>query len=102
MIVDGSSLTLEDVVRVARFGEPVELSPEAQAFFDLLNDAIDRSIVPDLTLYVHGANNNFYRASAQASQFRHFTGNNTVVMVYAWPSVNRRRLDSIRYCSLVR
>ena len=52
----------------------------------MLNDAIDRSIDPDLTLYVHGANNNFYRASAQASQFRHFTGNNSVVMVYAWPS----------------
>ena len=85
----GIPLTLENAVELAVVpGEPRsdELSPEAQAFFDLLNDAIDRSMVPDLTLYVHGANNNFYRASAQASQFRHFTGNNSVVMVYAWPS----------------
>ncbi len=29
VVVDGSQLTIEDVVRVARFGEPVELSPAA-------------------------------------------------------------------------
>lgn len=63
-----------------------ELSPEVQDYFDKLNAALANSLDPDLTLYVHGANNNFYRTNAQASQFRHFTGNNTVVMVYALPS----------------
>ena len=62
------------------------LSPEARYFFDELNEALDRSLDKDLILYVHGANNTFYRASAQAAQFHHLTGRNTVVMFYAWPS----------------
>jgi esterase/lipase superfamily enzyme len=63
-----------------------ELSPEARLFFEGLNEALDRSLDKDLILYVHGANNNFYRASAQAAQFHHFTGRNSVVLFYAWPS----------------
>jgi len=67
--------------------EPIdELSLEARYFFEKLNAALDRSLDKDLILYVHGANNNFYRSSAQAAQFHHFTGRNTVVMFYAWPS----------------
>ena len=63
-----------------------ELSPETKYFFEKLNEALDRSLDKDLILYVHGANNTFYRSSAQAAQFHHFTGRNTVVMFYAWPS----------------
>ena len=63
-----------------------DLSPEAKYFFDKLNEALDRSLDKDLILYVHGANNTFYRSSAQAAQFHHFTGRNAVVMFYAWPS----------------
>ena len=63
-----------------------ELSPEARYFFEKLNEALDRTLDRDLILYVHGANNTFYRSSAQAAQFHHFTGRNTVVMFYAWPS----------------
>ena len=63
-----------------------ELSPEVESFFEKLNGAIDRTLDKDLILYVHGANNTFYRSSAQAAQFHHFTGRNTVVMFYAWPS----------------
>ena len=63
-----------------------DLSPEARYFFDKLNEALDRALDKDLILYVHGANNTFYRTSAQAAQFHHFTGRNTVVMFYAWPS----------------
>ncbi len=63
-----------------------ELSSEARFFFEKLNGALDRSLDKDLTLYVHGANNTFYRSSAQAAQFHHFTGRNSVVMFYAWPS----------------
>jgi esterase/lipase superfamily enzyme len=40
----------------------------------------------DLIIYVHGANNNFYRSSAQAAQFHHFTGRNSVVLFFSWPS----------------
>ena len=58
----------------------------ARYFFEKLNQALDRSLDKDLILYVHGANNTFYRSSAQAAQFHHFTGRNSVVLFYSWPS----------------
>ncbi|MCP3870696.1 MAG: alpha/beta hydrolase, partial [Gammaproteobacteria bacterium] len=82
-------LTLEKAEERALISTQEEsppLTPQAQAFFDSLNTALANSLDPDLTIYVHGANNNFYRASAQASQLRHFSGKNSVVMLYAWPS----------------
>ena len=63
-----------------------ELTPAARYFFEKLNAALDRSLDKDLILYVHGANNNFYRSSAQAAQFHHFTGRNSVVLFFSWPS----------------
>jgi esterase/lipase superfamily enzyme len=63
-----------------------ELPPEARLFFEKLNQALERSLDKDLILYVHGANNTFYRSSAQAAQLHHFTGRNSVVLFYAWPS----------------
>ncbi len=66
---------------------PVDRLPaEARAYFRRLNERIDRSLHRELTVYVHGANNNFYRTTAQAAQFRHFSGYNSVIMVFAWPS----------------
>jgi esterase/lipase superfamily enzyme len=62
------------------------LTAEAKSFFEELNLAIDKAIDKDLTIYVHGANSDFYRANAQAAQLRHFTGRNSVVMTFAWPS----------------
>jgi esterase/lipase superfamily enzyme len=67
--------------------DPVDkLTPEAGYFFDKLNAALEQSLDKDLIVYVHGANNTFYRSSAQAAQFHHFTGRNSVVLFYAWPS----------------
>ena len=83
------ALELEDTKELAELDsdDPIEeLSPEARLFFEELNQALDRTLDKDLILYVHGANNNFYRASAQAAQFHHFTGRNTVVLFYSWPS----------------
>jgi len=62
------------------------LTREAKLFFDQVNAALKRSRDPDITIYLHGANNNFYRASAQAAQYAHFTGRNSVVMLFSWPS----------------
>ncbi|MGD8234744.1 MAG: alpha/beta hydrolase [Chromatiales bacterium] len=62
------------------------LTTEAKAFFDQINEALARSRDPDITVYVHGANNSFYRSSAQAAQYAHFTGRNSVVMLFSWPS----------------
>jgi esterase/lipase superfamily enzyme len=83
------ALNLEVTEEIAELDSeaPIEeLSPEVESFFEKLNGALDRSLDKDLILYVHGANNTFYRSSAQAAQFHHFTGRNSVVMFYAWPS----------------
>jgi len=65
---------------------PDTLSPELQAMIDRLNEVIDESAVKEITIYVHGANNSFYRTSAQAAQYRHFTGRHAIVTLFSWPS----------------
>jgi len=57
-----------------------------QALTEKVNEALDSSFDKDITIYIHGANTGVYRASAQAAQYHHFTGQNSVVMVYLWPS----------------
>jgi esterase/lipase superfamily enzyme len=82
-------LELEVAKELAKldFEDPLdELSPEARYFFEKLNKDLESKVDKDLILYVHGANNNFYRSSAQAAQFHHFTGRNSVVLFFAWPS----------------
>ncbi len=44
LLLDGKHLTLEDVVRVARDGEPVELSPDALARIDKCRAMLERKI----------------------------------------------------------
>jgi esterase/lipase superfamily enzyme len=61
-------------------------SQEAQRFFGLINEALAQSLDKDLTIYVHGVNTSVETAAAQAAQYRHFTGRNSVVLVFAWPS----------------
>jgi esterase/lipase superfamily enzyme len=63
-----------------------QVSLQAQAFFDEINSAIESSFDRDITIYVHGANSNFYRATAQGAQLYHFTGHNSVVLTFSWPS----------------
>ncbi len=62
------------------------LSEELKAFFAKLNDAISSSPLKTLTIYAHGANTSFYRATAQGAQYRYFTGSQAVVLVFSWPS----------------
>lgn len=62
------------------------LSPELQDLFSRFNQAIEESPTGDITIYVHGANNNFYRTASQAAQYRHFTGRQAIVVLYSWPS----------------
>jgi len=62
------------------------LPPELQALMDKLNAVIDESVVKEITVYVHGANNTFYRSAAQAAQYRHFTGRQAIVTFFSWPS----------------
>ena len=64
----------------------VSTSPDAQAFFALVNKALNASASRDLLVYVHGSNNTMPRAAAQAAQLRHFTGRRMVVLAFVWPS----------------
>jgi esterase/lipase superfamily enzyme len=57
-----------------------------QIFAATINRILDQSINKDIMIYVHGSNTNIYRASAQAAQYRHFTGQNSLVLVFLWPS----------------
>ena len=81
-------LVLETATELAvvERGDPPLLPARAEAFFAAINEDLAQSLDKDLTIYVHGANSNFYRANAHAAQYRHFTGRNSVVLTYAWPS----------------
>lgn len=55
-------------------------------FFNKINQELDKMYNKDLLVYVHGANCNFYRATAQGAQYFHFTGHNSIVLTFSWPS----------------
>lgn len=61
-------------------------STSARILAGAVNGALERSVDKNITIYVHGANTNIYRACAQAAQYHHFTGQNSIVLVYLWPS----------------
>ena len=79
---------LEKMEQLAVLGpkERVEESPDAQAFFALVNKALAASPNSELLIYVHGSNNTVPRSAAQSAQFRHFTGRRMVVLAFIWPS----------------
>jgi esterase/lipase superfamily enzyme len=64
------------------------LSSEAAGFFAGLDDALSASADKDVFVYVHGANNGVYRTAAQAAQYGQFTGRDSVVVAFAWPTVD--------------
>ena len=82
-------LSMEHVEELAVLEADVSLdslSPGLQEVFDDFNRYIEKSPLKDVTVYVHGANNNFTRTAAQAAQYRHFTGRQAIVILYSWPS----------------
>jgi esterase/lipase superfamily enzyme len=79
-------LNLENLNEQAIFetGEP--LTAEARAWFADVNAVLMRSRDKDIIIYVHGANTTVERAAGQAAQLHHFTGRNSVVVLFAWPT----------------
>jgi len=63
-----------------------ELRPEIAQLMRTFNEVIEKSRWKEVTLYVHGANNNFYRTASQAAQYAHFIGRQALVILYSWPS----------------
>ncbi len=76
---------LEPLVSLGKH-ERVADSPDAQAFFALVDRALAASASQDLLVYVHGSNNTVPISAAQAAQLRHFTGRRMVVLAFMWPS----------------
>jgi esterase/lipase superfamily enzyme len=64
----------------------LKVSDKAKGFFHEVNAALDHSFIKEITVYVHGANSNFYRATAQGAQLFHYTGHNALVLTFSWPS----------------
>ena len=67
--------------------EPELVSPAVDELFEELDKLLQASPDPDLLIFIHGANNGFYRSISQAAQYRHFSGRNTVVLAFVWPSM---------------
>ena len=63
-----------------------QISSLELGYFHEINRFLDKAWDKDILIYVHGANSNFYRATAQGAQFFHFTGHNTIIMTFSWPS----------------
>ncbi|MBD9529545.1 alpha/beta hydrolase [Paracoccus sp. PAR01] len=63
-----------------------DLSAEALAWLAQMNAALARALDRDIVIYVHGANTTVERAAGQAAQLMHFTGRNSVVVLFAWPT----------------
>ncbi len=63
-----------------------DLSGEAKAWFAEINEALRNSADKDIIVYVHGANTTVERAAGQAAQLHHFTGRNSVVVLFVWPT----------------
>ncbi len=78
--------TVTEATQVRNNDVDSELTPEARRYFDTLDAAVELSWDKDITVYVHGSNTTLDTAAAQAAQYRHFTGRNSVVLLYAWPS----------------
>ncbi|PWK69844.1 alpha/beta hydrolase [Aminobacter sp. AP02] len=79
-------LHLENMNEQATIEDSDPLSPEAKAWFEQINEALKNSRDKDLIVYVHGANTTVERAAGQAAQLHHFTGRNSVVVLFVWPT----------------
>ena len=85
-------LNLETLTELASLDEEeaalslAQLPAGARGWFGLLNAALERSPDKDIIIYVHGANATVERAAGQAAQLHHFTGQNSIVLLFAWPT----------------
>ena len=84
---------LEKMEQIAVIGEGRDTldSPAAREFFDRINAALAQTHNQNLLIYVHGANNAVHRATGQAAQLQHFTGRESVILTFIWPSAERVR-----------
>ena len=82
----GPSCTSRASMKGHRSSLDSPLSADAEAWFASIDAALARSRDHDIIVYVHGANTNLERAAGQAAQLQHFTGRNSVVLLFNWPT----------------
>lgn len=95
-------LPLESLLEMASVDDTLAARPDLasappgmRAWFKLIDTALERSPDKDIIVYVHGANSTVERAAGQAAQLAHFTGQNSVVILFAWPTAE----NFLRYSS---
>ena len=79
-------LHLTNLTEQATIDSETPLTPEATAWFAEINAALEQSRDKDIIVYVHGANTTVERAAGQAAQLHHFTGRNSIVLLFVWPT----------------
>lgn len=67
-------------------GPSPAMDPQLRGWLAIVDQALARSPDRDIIIYVHGANSTVERAAGQAAQLRHFTAQNAVVLLFAWPT----------------
>jgi esterase/lipase superfamily enzyme len=83
---DRPFLHLESMREAATLSPDGAAGPAALTWFAAVDAALADSRSRDVLVYVHGANTTVERAAGQASQLRHFSGRNAVVVLFAWPT----------------
>ena len=79
-------LHLTNLTEQATIDSETPLTPEATAWFAEINAALEQFHDKDIIVYVHGANTTVERAAGQAAQLHHFTGRNSIVLLFVWPT----------------
>ncbi len=77
---------IHESIEIKKESSLTSLPPSGRHFFELINERLKKTADKDITIYIHGANSNLYRATAQAAQYYHFTGHNSLVLTFSWPS----------------
>ena len=83
---DRPFINLETMREEASQSPDEPLTPETKAWLANVDAALAERPGNDVIIYVHGANTTVERAAGQAAQLWHFTGQNAVVVLFAWPT----------------
>ena len=83
---DRPFINLETMREEASQSPDEPLNEETAAWLARLDAALAKRPGSDVIVYVHGANTTVERAAGQAAQLWHFTGQNAVVVLFAWPT----------------
>ena len=63
-----------------------QLTPDQKKFFDAINIELDKALVKEIMVYVHGTKVNFTNAAVLTAEIDHFAGRDFVGLAFAWPS----------------